>query len=340
MNTQIKSIEEKRKEEINNYVVTIQAIQAFISLITWNSDTQSVYEDSNHWIGRRMSPLVDISEEGNNSPDVTPDIVLQKSDIGYIVEVKKTITKNNEYWDEIVDQLEKYSRPLLGWWTDDERITKECLILLIDISHSYEFSQYLVNNGIEFDKEFSLVEFSKRDGVNEFLFLRRYYGSISPDELNEYLSNSTSMPIEAIVGSYGELKFYDSEPRIVEYIMAVLWQNIFNAKKVEEGIFNQANSRWEFNVTLNELTNELQRSYGQCSENQRDVSFPKAQWIKKALDRFVDIGFAKALQNGEYKIYFKKLFGDIFEELINKVVEFEELEKEESQQLELFNKIE
>lgn len=322
------------KKEIDNYEISLQVIQAFISLITWDDDNDDVYPNSFHSIGRSMSPI-----NGNNfqSADITPDIVLQKEDIGYVVEVKVSIPKNDDYWDNIVKQIEKYSKPLIGWWTKNERINDHCTTLLIDISYAYEFKIYLENNGVHFDNNFSIVEFTKKNGINEFIFLRKYHGEILKNDLDQYLSKGSNMPIEEIIGSYGELKFYDARPNVIEYMMSVLWQNIFNPKKSEEGVFNEKFSRWEFSVSIDELTEELQKVYGKISMNDRDKSFPKTSWVKEALDSFVEIGFAEETESKNFIIFFKKIKGDVVEEFIKRVRKSVKRSKNEGEQLSLFS---
>lgn len=322
MNIQENELILKKREIINNYQVTIQAIQSFISLITWDESRLDVYEDSHYWVGRKMTPNGD-GIHSSNVVHVTPDVVLQKDIFGYVVEVKKTICKNDEYWKDIVDQLHKYSRPLVGWWTEDEKIHNQNPILLINAAHSYEFSEYLKQTEAEFDGQFAIVEFLRNDGVNEFIFLRKYEGKLIPQELDEYLVKGSQMPIEKIIGSYGELKFYDVEPLAVEYMMSELWQNIFNNKKSEIGKYNEKYSRWEFDVTIDELTTELQKLYGGKSSNSRDVSFPKISWVKRALDWFVNIDYAKNIENDIYRIYFKKLRNDVLSTFVTKVADYE-----------------
>lgn len=326
-------IEEKRKK-IDNYETSLQVIQAFISLITWDDNKNEIYENSFNSIGRRMTPLERIIVGGD---DITPDIVIQKDDIGYSVEVKKSIPKNNNYWNEIIEQIKKYSSPLIGWWTDNERIIEQCSVLLLDISYSYEFKDYLEKNQITFDNCFSIIEFAKHNGINEFIFLRKYYGEIFDEDLNGFISHGHDMPIEKIVGSYGELKFYDSKPEVVEYIMSVLWQNLFNLKKVEEGVYSEKSSCWEFIVSVDEVTNELQKSYGRKSSNERDQSFPRTSWVKEALDNFVDIGFGERIDSKSYRIYFKKINGDVVNEFINRVYKYNKDSLDKEEQLLLFN---
>jgi hypothetical protein len=335
MSTQDKDDITRRIELINNYQVTLQAIQAFIGLLTWDNANKAVFTNSHFSIGRRMNP------EPNNVDEicyVTPDIVIQKNHLGYIVEVKKTIPKNEDYWSDIVDQIKKYDQVLKGWWDENDLAHPHSTVLLLDISHSYEFKTYLEDRGIAFEGEFSIVEFTKNDGVNEFIFLRIAYGNIKDIELANYLRNGGKMPIEKIITSYGELKFYDAEPPTVEYLMLVIWQNIFNEKKATEGQFNKSNSCWEFLVSSKDVTEELQKSYGVQSSEERDVSFPKHDWVKKALGKFSEIGYAQKVdENSEFfKILFKRMTKDVLESIIMKVIESEMDKKQQAEQLSLF----
>ncbi|MHA1280263.1 MAG: hypothetical protein ACTSQ8_24040 [Candidatus Helarchaeota archaeon] len=328
----------KRIECINNYQVTLQAIQSCISLFTWDNEKKVIDKNCFFSIGRRMTPFNNKVTTAVAKDKVTPDLVIQRNTSGYVIEVKRSLTKNSEHWDEIVDQLNKYCKQLIGWWTNDEKIDSHCVALLINMAYSYEFDEYLKSNHISFDRKFSILEFTRNDGVNEFIFIRkRPDGEIIDSNFEKYLLKGAQMPIEKIVSSYGKLKFYDAEPLVIEYIMLILWQDIFNHKRVDEGTFNPKNSRWEFIVSVDSITEELQKTYGVVSHDDREISFPKRSWIKKSLNRFVDIKFSEEIDQNKYRIFFKKIRGNVLEVLINKVVKSEIEKQNLFGQLDLFD---
>ena len=119
------------KEKIDEYEGTIHAIQAFVSLTTWDKLVGLRVADTEFSFGRRME-----TSSGNRvSPDsdVTPDVVIQVgSNLGYTIEVKYSLPKDTEYWSDTANQLLKYDDDLVGWWTKSEHINSRCTALLIE----------------------------------------------------------------------------------------------------------------------------------------------------------------------------------------------------------------
>ncbi len=146
-NDEIELLVEDIKEKIEDYESTIRAGQSFISLVTWENSHK--IEASIYSIGRRMetsgSNLVSPNDE------VTPDIVIQRQpDLGYVVEVKKSLSKDRREWEEVAKQIIKYDDELIGWWNlPDEKIKDQCVVLLIHYSRSRDFSDFFeeyINN--------------------------------------------------------------------------------------------------------------------------------------------------------------------------------------------------
>ena len=80
------------KQKIEDYYSTIHALQAFISITTWDNGKIAKSHNS---LGQRMIT----SKHNRVSPNqkVTPDAVIQRTtDLGYIVEAKKRLSDNTE----------------------------------------------------------------------------------------------------------------------------------------------------------------------------------------------------------------------------------------------------
>src|SRR5258708_31042461 len=98
------------------------------------------------------------------APDtiVTPDAVIQLSNgLGYVVEAKKSLPLNSDYWVNEVEQLQKYDDDLTGWWIEPAPMV--CIVLLLHYSRSVKFINYLrdqLDQGkVIFQKKVSVVEF-------------------------------------------------------------------------------------------------------------------------------------------------------------------------------------
>jgi hypothetical protein len=301
------------KEKIENYISTIHVSQAFISLVTWKDNR--VTDGTHYSFGRRMNT----SDQNRISPNelVTPDIVIQcQPDLGYIVEVKKTLSKDNREWENVSKQIIKYDDLLTGWWeSSDETIDKQCVVLLIHQTRSIEFCDFFREYGkrdnITIAENISIVEFNRADESNQYYFLRLQFGHIYGDQLERKLHNGIDIPIMKVLSSYGTQKFNDHEPPVVEYMMAILWQDIFNSMRGKD--IDKRYKGFPIEVNVNQLVTELQKLYGSEGKNHRDVEFPQKKWVVDAMDAFVDRGFAWKSEGDKFIVIFKLLRRDPIE---------------------------
>ena len=344
MNTQatehLPDVQEIR-EGISDYRITIKVLQSFASLITWDTKSDRQVPGSNFAIGRKMDTSIKNKIHPNNN--VTPDLVVQSSpNLGYIVEAKSGLPKNQHNWLDYVRQLQKYDDGLIGWWTNDENLPTSCIVLLLDITRSGIFKAYL-NNLIQsgqvfFDRPISIVEFTRTPQVKEFWFLRKHWGDIKDNSLSTTLDTGVSIPIEDVVANpvYGKLKFYDAKPPFIEHTMEELWQNIFNERK-QEVEYDESLRAWPLRVNVNELTKELQKLYGSKGKNKREVAFPLNEWIREALDSFVYLKLAQKEEDGNYDILFRLIKEDLISYFAGwRSIALRDSKRVKSKQLELF----
>lgn len=316
MNTKDNITLKKVKENSEDYRTTILALQAIIGFLTWDKKNNRRIRGSKDSFGRKM----DTSAKNQIAPNstITPDAIIQKDiSLGYIVEAKKSLPNNQEHWQKIVNQIKKYDDNLKGWWTDSELIGRICLILLLEISRSHSFKKYIekkIERGeiTPFTYPFSIVEFSRSLELNAYLFIRKYWGKIEDKSTSERLENGEKIPILKLIGSYGEKKFYDSPPE-VEYIMVILWQDIFTAKKYEVE-YDENKKAYAFDVNIGELTKELQMLFGSKGNEHREISYPQYSWVRQAIEEFEKINLAeKKSDDGDYTILVKKINGNIID---------------------------
>lgn len=303
---------DKIREEIEDYKTTVKTLQAFVGLVTWKDGSR--IPNSHYSLGRRMDT------SGNNviapNTTVTPDAAIQRSeDIGFVVEAKKNLPANQEYWNDVVDQLRKYDDDLTGWWTLNEHIPESTDILLIHSPLTRKLCSFVDARVLEqpdlFRGKVCFVEFGRTLDVQEFLLLRSEWGDVGDSELAEKLRDGVPVPMEKLVVSYGTWKFYDSPPP-TEYLMEVLWQDIFNPMK-SEAEFDEALRCWPLYVNVEDLTKDVQTLFGSPGCKPREVEYPQHDWVKLALEAFVRLGLAKPKDNGEYVVFFRPLRGDVIE---------------------------
>jgi len=311
MNDTLKEI----KENINDYITTVNALLCFIALTTWENEQSG----GNYYcsFGRTMttSPYNSISA----NTDITPDEVLQLSgDIGFVIEAKISLPQNKDLWEDLERQLRKYDDDLIGWWTENDKINKSNSILLIEISRSEEFREYhekLIQDGkYSSDNRIVGIEFSRADQFSNYIFFRTRWGHIDDSVLDKILRYGKKKDIQFAESKYGRIKFNDSEPE-PEYLLTIMWQDIFTAlhREVE---YNKGLKCYPLNVDVEDITRELQRGYGSqalqknCNiepNAEREVEFPQISWVRSALDILEKLKVAKKNTQNNYAIYFNRL---------------------------------
>lgn len=295
---------EKVKEEIDDYLTTINVIYAFVGFVGRNYPEEVLA----YSIGRKMNIVY---EDGRISSErITPDLVIQVNEsLGYVVEIKTRLPHNdNGQWDKAIKQLKKYDNDLLGWWTPDERINAACIAIMVGIERSVAFSGYIEAEEVEFSKPVSIIEFTRKIQVKEFYFIRKMWGIIEDSAFSKVLENGKSVSIEEIVGS--NKRFYDAQP-ITEHTMVVLWQDIFTEMKSNVE-FDEKLSVWPLEVEIEALTRELQRLFGSEGNVKRETAYPRNAWVREAMDQFVRLELASRGEDGnKYVVNFKRLRGDI-----------------------------
>lgn len=310
---------EQVRERIDEYKGTIHALQAFISLTTWDPGSRQQGPGSIYSFGRRMTTSANNQIAPNI--EVTPDAVIQASQqTGYTVEAKYSLPKDTRHWEDDASQLLKYDDDLTGWWTRDERISTCTNVMLIHWSRSVQFVEFLeswiTQNQVTLSPSTAIVEFTKADNAKEFYNLRLLWGQVADATLTQTLKYGKMVPIEKVVGTYGSKKFYDTEPIVVEFTMAIIWQDYLN-ERADRSLHDKKLGGIPIYINLDELTIELQKLFGQPSNSNRDVEFPHKSWIQTAMDEFVNIKLARPLENDpngyDYLVIFRRINKELLE---------------------------
>lgn len=250
------------------------------------------------------------------SSEVTPDAVIQKSDdLGFVAEAKASLPREPRYWTDDAEQLHKYDDDLHGWWTTDGLIGENDIVLLMRTPHADDFAEYVhkfnSKRGWTFQRNVCFVEFDRSGRVRQAIHLRRHKGDLADGELAERLRKGVMVPIEGLLDTFRSRKFYDAKPPI-EYLMEVLWQDIFNEMKSQTE-FDDELSCWPLEVTVPDLTLDLQRMFGSSGGLDREAEYPRQRWVRQALEALVDIGLAHRTDGPNYRILFRRLRGEVIE---------------------------
>lgn len=296
---------EKIRIECDNYKHTVWALLAFANHSSWDFERQEIYPIAKSSLGRRMTI------EGGKT--VTPDLVVQRSaQYGLVCEAKKNLVQDRELWVQYLDQLSKYDIITEGWF-DSDLVDNYDLVFLTDISRSVDFGDYFDASERVFRHKVAIVGFEPTtETTNTFITLKKERGDLSDIALNESLRRVTKVPYSKIESSIGKVMFYDDEPHIV-YTARILWEHVCGAR-ISSDTWNVKKKAHILELSVGDITAELQRYFGQPPGGEREQEIPRKKWTRKVLDFFVEIDFAeKTGESDTYTILWKQTRGDILE---------------------------
>lgn len=301
----------EKMHKIDNYNQTTQAIVSLCHFLEYDYSAKTS-------IGRKMKT----SKNNKHSPNeiITPDFIANIKNYGIVCEVKKSFPNTESFWLKEIQQLEKYDDELDGWKTASKKVDKHDILLLTHVLRSRRVSKYIekkIKEGkIIFERNYAVVEFNRSDETQTFCFLRLERGQLDKKEIQERLDDGLAVPLEKIIPSLVNIKFYDEEPE-TEYVMAWLWTGVFN--KTPEAI--------DYRLAFGKKTIDVEISTDRAFENLREscgppiedknhqIHIPKKKWVKKALENFVKIDLATKSDEDTYAIKYHRVKGQ--KEILN-----------------------
>lgn len=300
------------RNECDNYIATVHAILAFAAFVIKDNLPDS--EDSHFGIGRKM--LTSPKNIKNPESEIHPDLVIQKNNqYGIVTEVKGTLSNNETYWQQHIDQLRKYDDELKGWWTNNKKIKNSDVALLLHLTKVRKFVKYLENrlqkNPDLIGSNTSIVEFVRNLQSEVFIYFRIEWGNINDPNLKEKLDTGVSIPLYDIIKKFSSVKYYDTPPPL-PWLLSELWNDVFFTASMEVE-YDEINKYFPLEVKVSSLTEELQLAYGYKSleNDENSVEFPKKKWIRHALDMLVKLKLAKFENQNKYLIFYRKFRQDI-----------------------------
>jgi len=253
------------------------------------------------------------SSNNKVSPDtqITPDFVVQESMYGVIGEITYSLAPAETGWLEKLKQLRKYDDDLLGWWTPTEKLPSHDIACLVQFSRMVLVSDILAKHrrkrksDLKFERNLAIVGFNRSSGATqEYMSLIKNSGELSDKTISERLRKSVQVPLERLVIEYHDKKFVDFEPPMA-YLLQILWENLFTSY-MDEFPYDEARKYTPIRITVDRVTDDLQKAYGFSSTGPRSPEVPKKSWIRKALDHLVVFGFATKTDD-EYTIKYRRI---------------------------------
>lgn len=319
MNSEAAKAENERHED---YLSTVHCILTFAALGV--HDGQGPRTGARFGIGRRM----DTSPQNAVAPGttVTPDLVCQTTPtFGLVAEAKKSLGRDRQYWRSTVEQLRKYDDDLTGWWTGSEQISSYNAAILIHVSRSRAFKDYLSEceeseSGATGPNSL-IIEFSRADEAVPYFFFRTEYGTLTgDDELALKLKDGVQVPLERILESFSTVRFYDAKPPM-SYLLTVLWTNSVPSR-LNDVEYDAKLKAFPVPMDVSDTARDLQDGHGsgQLFRDDRSVVFPKERWVREAFERLVGYGLAiPGGDSGKYTVLFKQIRADVREHFVGLV---------------------
>ena len=295
------------RDSFTNYIQTIHGMVAFLITVSNRPSADSTLSFS---LGRRMttSPTNRVTPSG----PATPDQVIQVGDrLGYVVEATRSLGASSENWTDEIDQLRKYDDDLVGWWTPNGRLGKSNVVLLLWTEFAKKFARLmderLKDAGDCFSRPTSVMSFSELSRNSDAIFLVKEWGDLDDDAtVRTELADGHSVTLRSILASrFGRYRFYADRP-ITEYVMVVLWQDIFTQRAVETE-YDESLKAYAFEADVGELASSLQKLFGSEGNEEREREYPQRSWVREAMDAFVTLGLAGQLGTDRYLVRFREL---------------------------------
>ncbi len=304
----------KVRDAAEDYQSTVHAMLAFSAFVVHDAKDQR--PNSHFGFGRRMTT----SKRNVVAPSttITPDIVAQKSEsYGVVAEVKRSLPSDRTKWSAHIGQVRKYDDDLTGWWTSDEQLPSADTALLLHQTRSRAFINVLEDerksNADAVGANTSVIEFNRSDERQVNYFFRLEWGDIRDAELAHRLKEGVAVPIDKVIRTFANVKFYDADPPI-HSLLALLWIDYF-APLAASVAYDENLKAFPINVNVAAIADELQRAYGSqlLERDERSVAFPNAKIVRKALDSLVTMKLAMALptSTAEYRVLYRQFNDDV-----------------------------
>jgi hypothetical protein len=297
------------REDVDTYTEGIYATLAFINKAQWCESKRRLDTSISYGVGRRFT-----ASKGNRivpeRTEVTPDCAVQLTPThGVVAEAKPGVTRLKAAWDDRIRQLQKYDDDLQGWWTPSEQCADHDIVVLIPMTRAYDFIELLkeqiASGDATFVRPLCVVGFFKHTGAQHTYFtLKIEFGSVRDSAFDTRLRRAQSINWSPLISSGGDRKFMDSEPPLA-YTLWILWDMVLPVRAA--GRPPEAKQNWiAVDVSVADLTADVQRFYGFPSTGARSVEIPRQKWIRKALDSLVVFGMCERTDDAAYRVRYAR----------------------------------
>jgi hypothetical protein len=243
----------------------------------------------------------------DQSKEVTPDAVVQVNNTyGIVVEMKKHFDREKL---KHFDQVKKYDADLVGWWTQNERLATNDLVLMTHyISKTAATDAYneWMSNGNSYVRPFAIICFNYSTGSKEYFTLERAIGSLSDKIHDEDLRKVKAIPNDIIKKIISKYKFYDAPPPAIHTMVLLLDYVLPTLPKEAEFDKNSGQQSTRVQLTLDEAQDQLSHLCPQPTDS-RDTKLPRREWVEVGLESLVECGIGEKVAGNPPKYVLRLL---------------------------------
>ena len=277
-------------KQIDSYTRTIEALVCLDSALRYDDEIRGYLPGSCVFQGRHMTA---------SGTSVCPDLVVQlDSAHGIVSEVKLTASTETDFQDA-EEQVRQYDIELVGWDTDDETVGQYDICLLVDYSWAGKAGEFFqgTQSTRPYGRPFVLLSATRNDLVNSFLTFESRLGGFSDNQVKgkfQKRAGIVTVPLEKLVGAFAKIKFYDAKPPHVEHTMDVLWTEYLTKKDLPaRSVVRRGRQVQQKRVEPGGAAEFLRQTYTMFIGQVRQPTIPQPDWIREALDVFVEINRAE-----------------------------------------------
>ncbi|MEK6303014.1 MAG: hypothetical protein AABO41_20065 [Acidobacteriota bacterium] len=159
------------------------------------------------------------------------------------------------------------------------------------------------------------MEFNESTESIIYYFFRREFGTISDVELAGILQPGRNVPLDKVVQSFSNIRYYDARPPMI-HLQSQLWTDYFPSL-LSGSQYDEKLKANRIEVSVSETAKELQAAYGSGAlrRDERSALFPKPSWIAGAFDNLVahKLAIPPADSSDKYVILYKPFRQDVRE---------------------------
>ncbi|HUT59888.1 MAG TPA: hypothetical protein VNA25_18750 [Phycisphaerae bacterium] len=301
------SLTQRLEIEVDNYQQTVLALRALANEILFDENTRDIRQGGSAHCGRRFRT----SPRNRHTPgtNVHPDLaVVRSASSGILAEAKLGFDSDPTLFErrivQTAKQLEKYDDDLTGWPVrDGQGALRHDLALLVNFEDARRAVRRLCTlmqeGGLALERQFAVLSISRlARSSGEWPTLALEHGSLTDSGKTEKLDNRIPIRPEILDASpvFGQIRLCDHEPPL-PLMMQLVHQALVSNLTADES--EQYNLEGE---VLKELSvGQLQHWLGPYAfkrSDSRDPVVPRREWIRAALSRFIDMGWASKAGSG------------------------------------------